>query len=546
MKTRRLLGMILSSTIFITITASCSNKEETTISKVKARDTIRIDVGTEAPSLDPNKAEDVTSIRILQDLFEGLVDFDQSNKILPGMAYKWDISADGKTYTFHLRDGLKFSDGSPITAEDFVYSYQRLANPKTASPYNFYLEHVVNYKDVAKSKQPIAALGVSAPDKLTFIIQLSAPDRDLLLKNTLPFLYAVPKSTIEKHGDQWTKPGNMVSSGAYVLKEHVVNGHILLERNPHFYDAAKVSIPKVKYLPIVDINASVAGYKTGEVDLTFQTVPVDQYQTLKKELGSQFNSVEQEAMGFYLFNMKDPLLANNLKLRQALSIAIDRMALTQNVLQDGKKPLYSVVTKTIEDGKYKELGYEWGSWSREKQIAEAQRLYKEAGYSLDKPLKLKMSYNTNEMYKKISTSIAAMWKEVLGVQVELNTQDWKTFLQSRHKGSYQIARGGWYADYNSIDSYATLYKCNVPSNNSHWCNKEFDNLAAKAYTSSDSKQQQELYIKALKMVQDEYVTIPIFQFGFTRLVKPYVKNYSIETNHLDQVKVKWLKLSDAD
>lgn len=504
---------------------------------------IRVDVGSEVSSLDPTIAEDVNAARIIDDLFAKLVDYDQQNKVIPGLAEKWDISPDGKTYTFHLRHGLKFSDGTPITSSDFIYSWQRLVNPKTASNYSFLLDGVVNGQDILDGKKSPTTLGISAPDPYTFIVRLKTPDSSFLARNTLGNLAVVPHKTIEKFGDKWTAPENIVTSGAYVLKEHVVNGYILAEKNPYFYDAKDVSINQVKYFPYVDTNTSVSSYASGSLDTTYQNVPIDQYAKIKKDYKDQLHTVKQEALGFYEFNMKVPELANNLKLRQALSMAIDRDVLSGQVLKDDKEPVYSVVTPTVENGEYKDIKYEWSDWSKERRIAAAKKLYSLAGYGPNHPLNITITYNTNDMYKKITLAIAAMWTANLGVHVTVNNQEWKQFLQTRHKADYQVARGGWSADYNSVGNYAGLYICNSTQNDSKWCDHRFDALVAKAEAERDPQKRVVIYKQALQIVQDSYSILPLFQFSYTRLVKPYILNYDIDQNYLDHVQTKWFKLA---
>lgn len=536
-KTNKLLALLsLGAGILLN---GCNND-----SSSHPADTLRVDVGAEAPSLDPTKSEDVNSSRIMYDLFAGLLDFNQKNEIIPGMAESWDISSDGKTYTFHLKSGLKFSDGTPITAKDFVYSWERLVNPKIGSSYNFLLSGVVNGQDIIDGKKPIVSLGVDAADEHTFVVNLISPDSSFLDKVVMPNMFVIPEHVITKFGDNWTDPANIVTSGAYTMKEHVVNGYILADKNPNYYDESHVTITHIKYLPYVDLNSSVASYKTGDLDITFQMLPVDQYKQLQEEYKDQVHTVQQEAIGYYEFNMKDPILGNNIKLRQALSMAIDRDSLTKDVLQDGKSPLYAVVTPTINGSKYAGLAYTWATWSREQRLAEAKKLYAEAGYSASNPYKVTIMYNTNEMYKKISVALASMWKENLGVQVDVQNQDWKTFLQTRHKGSYQIARGGWFADYNNVTTYNLLYQCGNPQNDTQWCDMEYNKLIAAGDAAQDPVTQQQAYFSALQRVQDAYITIPLFQFSFNRMIKPYVKDYDVDHNYLDHVQSKWIKLAN--
>ena len=538
----KLLGVLVVGAIGLIAVSGCSKNSNSSTNNSHPKDLIRVDVGSEAPTLDPILSEDTASTRITYDLFAGLVDFDQSNKIIPGLASSWDISSDRKTYTFHLRPNLKFSDGSPITSKDFIYSWKHLVDPKVASPYNMILANVVNGQAIIDGKQSVSNLGISAPDDLTFVVKLNNPDDAFLDAIALPNAMVVSQKAIEKFGNAWTEPQNMVTSGAYRLKEHVINGYILAEKNPNFWDASNVSIKDVKYFPYEDKNATIPAYRSGGLDVTFQGVPADQFSELKHDFPKELDVFTQEATYYYDFSWNNPELSKNPKLRQALSMAIDRNVLTHDVLKMEQPPLYSVVSDTVEGGKYKGLDYDWASWSRDKQIAEAKRLYTEAGYSANNPYTVTISYNTNDLHKKTALAVAAMWKSVLGVNVKLQNQEWKTFIQMRHKGDYQIARDGWTADYNAVTTYTNLYQCNNDQNNAHYCNPEFDKLVAQAKADTNEDHKTNLYREALKIPLNDYAIIPLFQYTVQVMVKPYVTGYSIDTNHLYHVQTKWMSL----
>ena len=536
----------------------CSNKSDTTTqdgSTVVAnstndshpKDTLRVALGDEIPTFDPQLGEDTVSTRVANDLFEGLTSFDKQNRPIAGMAERWDISPDGKTYIFHLRKGLKFSDGTPITAKDFVFTYQRLADPKTASPYNFLIDTIVNGKAIIDGKMPATKLAVSAPDDLTFVVQLDHSDSAFLDKCNMPNLSVVPQNVITKYGDQWTNVANIVTSGPYKVKEHIVKGYILVEKNPNYYDASKVAVQYVKFYPYSDTSAMMASYKSGGLDITFQTVPVDQYKQIKKEYPTELHTIKQEALYYYDFNMQRPEIKNNIKLRQALTMAIDRKTIAEDVLGAGEAPLYTNVTPTIEQGKYASVKYDWANLPLDQQIAKAQVLFKEAGYSPQHPLEISISYNTLDQHKKIALAVGSMWSNAFGkgIKVISNNQEWKTFIQARNKGDYQIARDGWVADYDSVTSYTQLYICNAGANNSHYCNPQYDDLVSKANLTTDPTQQMNLYRQALQLALNDYNIIPVFQYTYQRMVKPYIIGYDIDQNFLDHTMSKWVTFSDV-
>lgn len=518
-------------------TGSCSNNYAK-----HPKDMLRVDLGNEPPTLDPQLTEDTSSSRILFDLFAGLVDFDQQNKVIPGLASSYDVSADGKTYTFHLRPHLRFSDGLPITAHDFVYSWQRVVNPDVASPYSYLLENVVNGGDIIKGKLPLDKLGVSAPNNLTFIVHLEHPNPVFIHYCTRPNLMVVPEAVIARYGNSWTEPQHMVTSGAYMLKQHVVNGYVLAQKNPRYYAAENVKIEKIKYFPFVDVHTALDAYKSGEIDVS--AVPIDTTTELKRDYAKQLYMVRNEGIYYLDYNMKLPMFAKNPKLRQALSMAIDREVLTKKVLDQDQIPLYSFATSTIEGGKYAKLQYDWATLTESQKIVKAQEFYHEAGYGPKNILHVTLSYNTNDINKKVMLAIASMWEKNLGVKVVFRNRGWAVFLNERRTGDYIIARDAWLPDYDSITAYTLLYLCNGVQNRSHYCNPDYDTLIRVAENDKDELARQALYSNALEIAQNDYPTIPLFEYTYTRLVKPYVLDYDISHNYLDHVQSKWFRLAD--
>ena len=544
-KTLTILALSTTALLFSACSKSSTNSANSSNndSNTTVRDTINVDNGADTPTLDPAMTQDVTSARVLYDLFEGLTSFDQTNKVLPGLAQRWDISSDGKTYTFHLRPGLKFSDGTPITASDVVFTWQRLVDPKTSSPYNYLGANIVDGQNIIDGKAVATSLGIKAIDPSTVQISLVHPDGSFLSLCSLPNIGIVSKANVTKFGQAWTDSKNMVTSGAYTLNQWVVQGYILVTKNENYYDAKDVAIKNVKFLPIVDTSSSYSQYQSGGVDITY-SLPVDQYNAIKAEHPDQIHTIAQEAIYYYDFNMTLPKFKDNPKLRQALSMAIDRQILVKDVLGQNQVPMYSYSTSTIEQGKYAGFDYAWSKEPRAQQIAEAQKLFTAAGYGPNHPLQISIAYNTLDTHKKISLAIGAMWQQVFGttsIQVTSANQEWKTFLQARNKGNYDVARDGWVADYDSIDSYTPLYMCNGPQNNSHSCNPAYNKLILQAQNTPDEAQRVQLTRQALQLAMQDYAIIPLYQYTYFRLVKPEVKGYNPDTNHLDHVLSKWYK-----
>ncbi len=515
--------------------ASTDNNANTPV-----RNTINISIGGEPPTLDPDLSGDSISARVAHDFFEGLLSFNQKGEPIPGLAESWEISSDQKTYTFHLRNGIKFSDGTPITATDFVKSWQRFGDPKTGSPQNNMLEIVVNGAQIAKGQLPPSSLGISAPNQDTVVVKLTRPSESFLyLIGGSPGFQVVPTKMIAAKGTAWTEPQNIVTSGAYKMTEHVVNGYITAEKNPFYYAESTVKIPQVKYLAIADPNAEFNQYQANNVDIT-NSIPTDRYKEIKAAYPKELYTVQQDAIYFYDFNMMRPELKNNLKLRQALTMAVDRKILTQDILGQGQTELYSYVAPTVSNGKYANVKYEWANWTREKQISEAKNLYAEAGYGADHPLTLEISYNTLDSHKKIAVAIASMWKETLDVNVIAANMEWKTFILARQKGNYQVARDGWVAGKNITDYTDFMFLCDAPQNNTHYCNPAYDELIRDANYTLDPVQKQKIYSQAIMLSMDDYPIIPLYQYTYSRLIKPYVKGYDPRDNHGDDVMTKWM------
>ncbi len=538
-KSWRNLTLILISSSFLVACSKSTDSAATT-----NNNTLRVDIGSEIPTFDPALAEDGYTYRVINDLFAGLLDFDQANRPIPGMASSWEISPDGLTYTFHLRPNLKFSDGSPITANDFVFSWQRLVNPKTGSSYAFLLKDVVNGADIIAGKRNASSLGVTALNESTFVVKLAHPSNAFLSYITVPNVFVVSQAALTKYAESWTNPQNMVTSGAYIPKEHVLNGYILVSKNPNYYAESGVTIANVKYFPFVDTNSSLANYKTGALDTTWQNVPVDQYQALKKQYPDELHTFKWERTEYLNINMTLPKYAKNPKLREALALAIDRKSLTELVLGSGQTPLYSIVTPTIENGKYADIHYSWSDLSHDKQIALAKQLYKEAGYGPNNPLTITIKHQNNDLYKKVMVAIMSMWQDTLGVKVTLISEERKVLNNDWRTANFDLAQGGWGADYNSVTTYTPLFICNNGNNRSHYCNPKYDALIAKAEATANPQLQEQLYKQALALVLNDYPIIPLFQPTHQRLVTPRISGYDIDSNYLDNVQTKWFHLSE--
>ncbi|MGV4117580.1 oligopeptide ABC transporter substrate-binding protein OppA [Citrobacter freundii] len=491
--------------------------------------------GSEVQSLDPHKIEGVPESNINRDLFEGLLISDVDGKPSPGVAEKWE-NKDFKVWTFHLRKDAKWSDGTPVTAQDFVYSWQRLANPNTASPYASYLQygHIVNIDDIIAGKKPITDLGVKALDDHTFEVTLSEP---------VPYFYKllvhssvspVPRAAVEKFGEKWTQPANIVTNGAYKLKDWVVNERIVLERNTNYWDNAKTVINQVTYLPISSEVTDVNRYRSGEIDMTYNNMPIELFQKLKKEIPNEVHVDPYLCTYYYeINNQKAPF--NDVRVRTALKLALDRDIIVNKVKNQGDLPAYSFTPPYTDGAKLVEP--EWFKWSQEKRNEEAKKLLAEAGYTAEKPLTFDLLYNTSDLHKKLAIAAASIWKKNLGANVKLENQEWKTFLDTRHQGNYDVSRAGWCADYNEPTSFLNMVLSDSSNNTVHYKSPAFDKLIADTLKVTDEAQRSELYSKAEQQLDKDSAIVPVYYYVNARLVKPWVGGYSGK-DPMDNVHVK--------
>jgi oligopeptide transport system substrate-binding protein len=486
-------------------------------------------------SLDPHKVETVYEAHILRDLFTGLTAQDAKAEVIPGAAESWTISDDGKVYTFKLRANGRWSDGSPVTAHDFVFSWQRVTDPATAAAYAYMLAPVVNAEAVTKGEKKPAELGVRAVDDLTFEVTLNAPTPYLLEMLTHQATYAVSKANVEKLGADFIKPGNLVSNGPYTLAEFVPNDHVKLVRNPNFYDAAQVKIDTVNYIPTEDRSTAVKRFEAGELDSN-DDIPTEQLADLRTKFGDQLRIGPFLGTYYYTFNLtKAPW--DNVKLRHAISMAIDRDHLAAKVWQNSMIPSYSFVPPGI--GGYETRPMDYSEKSQLDREDEARKILAELGYGPDKPLKMEIRFNTSENHKNTAVAIQEQLKP-LGIEVTLFNTDVKThYAHLEQHGDFDVARAGWVADYKDPENFLALCKGGAGNNYSQYANKEFDDLLAAAAAESDPKVRMKHLsdAEAIGVARDVCVA-PLLFDSFNNLVSSKLKGW--EDNVMDVHPTRYL------
>ena len=479
--------------------------------------------GSEPSSLDPHKVESDVENNIISDLFEGLVSVSPTGEIEPRLADKWE-NKDNTVWTFHLRPGVTWSDGTAITAQDIVWSWQRLVSPLTASPYASYPGnmHIVNGAEIAQGKKAPETLGVKAVDDATLEVTLTQPNAAFLAMLAHPSLVPLDKVLISRYGDKWTKPEHIVTSGPYKLSQWVVNERIVAERNPRYWDNAHTVINKVTYLPISSETADVNRYKAGEIDIVY-TVPINQFAQLKKTMGDQLDVSPQLATYYYEFNTTRPPF-NDPRVRRALNMALDKDIIAEKVLGQGQRPAWLISQPDIGGVTLRNPDY--ASWPREKRIAEAKKLLSEAGYNETHPLVFNLLYNTSESHQRIAIAASSMWKKNLGVEAKLQNQEWKTMLDAMHTHNFDAVRYAWIADYDDAATFLNNFRTGDSENTSQYSNPAYDEALRNAAKASDTTARGKFYQQAEDLLGQDVPAIPVYHYVRTHLVKPWVGGFT--------------------
>jgi oligopeptide transport system substrate-binding protein len=474
----------------------------------------------EPPTLDPTLGAGSLAAPIIADLFSGLLDRGADGVLVPGVAERWEVSEDGRTYTFFLREGLTWSDGRPLTADDFVYSYRRLMDPATASRLVGLFTPVRNARAILARQQPPDALGVSAPDETTLVFELEqrTPYFIELIGNVK--VAPVPRHVIEKEGRSWTRPGTMVSNGAFVLSERVPQSFLRLDKNPRYHAADEVKLDRVVWHPTQNLATSFKRFRAGELDIVLN-FPPGEIDWIRENLAESLHITANLGVYFLVLNAGEPPF-DDVRVRQALSLAVDRDAIANRLLRTGVRPAYGFVTPAITG--YDGVEIQGRALEFPVRQEKARELLAAAGYSRSRPLQVELVYDTNEENRKVMVAISAMW-QAIGVRTTLSDVEFRMLNRQVRVRDYQVARWFYIASFDDPYAMLQLFLSNNPNNWPNWKNTEFDELMRASNQATDPAERLGILADAERLMLSEHPVVPISFYVGRRLVSPRVRGW---------------------
>ena len=491
--------------------------------------TLRIGNGNEPETLDPHRVEGVSASNIVRDLYEGLTAVSPTGAVILGAAERWEVSADGRDYRFHLRPGARWSDGSSLTAADFVAGLRRSVAPATGSAYAQMLALIESAPEVIAGALPPERLGVAALGAHTLQILLRAPAPHLPGLLAHPSTFPIHGPSLQRWGREFARPGRLVSNGAYRLADWLPQARVRLQRNPHYWNAAATAIAAVEYLPSEDAGSELKRYRADELDISYE-VPLLQAPWLRRQMPAELRVAPYLGTYFYGFNCARPPFKDNPDLRAALTLAVDREVIVGKVMNGLARPAYSLLPPGLPG--HTPVQPEWAGWTREQRLAEARRRYAAAGYSAERPLTVELRYNTHDDHRRIATVIAAMWKQWLGVRTKLVNEEFKVFIQNRNlRQVTQLFRAVWIADFADVSAFTDILHSTHGQNDMAYDSPRYDALLAEAAAEPDPARRLQTFADAERLLQQDWPVLPIYTYVSKHLVKPRVRGW--QDNPLD-------------
>ncbi|MET0263314.1 MAG: peptide ABC transporter substrate-binding protein [Rariglobus sp.] len=536
----RALPLIAAS--LLVVFAGCSKKDPaaTTDGATKSGSkVIRIGNGAEPQDLDPHVVTGVGEHKIITALLEGLVTYAPDGGIAPGVAERWEIAENGLTYTFHLRGNAKWSNGDPVTAQDFVRSFQRILTPSLGAEYSYKLFHLVGGEEFNTGKiTDFSKVGAKALDDRT--LQLTLKHRTPFLLESLKHYawFPVHIPTIEKFdglsrkGSLWTRAENYVGNGPFTLTEWKPNQKIIVTKSPTYWDSNTVKLDGIEFYAIDNSDTEERLFRTGRIDYAY-SLPLNKIETYRRDQADTYRQTLYYGVYYYRLNTtKKPL--DDKRVRRALALAIDRESIIKNILRDGGQT--PALNYTPPSDKFKSNARIAGD------LAEAKHLLAEAGYPDGKGMpSVEILFNTQESHRVIAEAIQQMWKTRLGIDATITNQEWKVYLDSQQTLNYQVARAGWIGDYSDPHTFLDLWITGGGNNQTGWSNAEYDRLLRTALETKTEEERMAVYQKLDAILADELPVIPIYFYSRIYAISPRVKNWI--TTPLDNRAWKWIDLA---
>ena len=532
-------GLATSLVAALSLIVSCGFDYETNVDSGTRQGILHVGNGDEPQELDPHIVTGNIEFKLCLALLEGLLSLHpEDSHLIPGVARSWQESEDGKTYLFHLREDAKWSNGDPVTAGDFVYSWRRALLPALGNNYAYMLYYLRNAERFHRGEiTDFSEVGVKAPDDLTLAVELENPTPFFLQLLTHMSYFPVHRATIEtfgaadERGTRWTRPGNHVGNGPFKLKEWVLNRSIVVEKNEHYWDAETVKLNRIVYYPIQNVTTEERMFRAGQLHLT-TSAPVEKIAYYRKQRPETLKIFPFFSTYYYIFNTLAPPLDQQ-KVRQALAMSIDRQQIVDKITRAGEIPAFSFTPPDTNGYTARARG--------EYDVERARTLLAEAGYPDGKGFPtIELMYNTSEGHRRIAIAIQQMWKTSLNVNVTLLNQDWKVYLDKRDAKDYQVARAGWIGDYLDPNTFLDMYTSSSGNNDTGWSNKRYDTLIAQAATIADQENRYALLQEAEALLMTELPIMPIYTYVSKSLVSPDVRGWY--PNILDIHPYKYISL----
>ena len=546
----RALSPFLALAISLLFLAGCG-KNETRVDSGIRDQILHVGNGSEPPTLDPVSVTDFVSFKIMEALWEPLLDYDPvNNEMVPMAADSYDMSDDGLTYRFYLRKDAKWSNGDPVTAADFEYGIRRYLEPNNAGPYTEFFKGIRNAIAYSRGETIEATgeklitwedVGVKAVEEYVLQIDMEHPNLDLEIYVGNPYFYPIHRPSIEEFGaidetknTRWFAPGSLVTNGAFSLKSWEPNKVLVVEKNPHYWDADTVRLNEIHYYPIDNQDTEFNSFRAGQLHIT-STVPSSQMLRLKTSEDPAFRLTPFFGTYYYEFNNKQPPFDDS-RVRRALAYAIDRDQIVEFIAQGNQE----VARSFIPPG----AGQYTPSTKFNPDLDRARELLAEAGFPGGEGFpSTEITFNTSDAHRAIAEAVQQMWKTELGIDVTLANQEWKVFLETRRQGNYQIARAAWVGGL-GFAGYLDIFESNSGNNNSFYSNSEFDRLVAEGARQASPKTRMQLFKRAEAVLLQDMPIAPIYHYTNFRMVHPAVVNF--HNSPIDQRPWKYVYLAQAD